>query len=57
MVTFLMIFIAPLAFYFLEILVGGVQALIFTGLTLVFGLMAVAQHEEGHEDSAKAEAH
>ena len=52
MVTFLVIFIAPLAFYFLEILVGGVQALIFTGLTLVFGFMAVAQHDEGHEEHA-----
>jgi F-type H+-transporting ATPase subunit a len=57
MVTFLVIFIAPLAFYFLEILVGGVQALIFTGLTLVFGLMAVSPHEEGHEQNATEGAH
>jgi F-type H+-transporting ATPase subunit a len=57
MVTFLVLFIAPLAFYFLEILVGGVQALIFTGLTLVFSLMAVAPHEDGHEEHATEGAH
>lgn len=39
--------IAPL-FYGLELLVGFVQALIFSGLTLVFVTMAVASHEEGH---------
>ncbi|MCE2468996.1 MAG: F0F1 ATP synthase subunit A [Dehalococcoidia bacterium] len=56
MVTFLVIFLAPIAFYFLEILVGGVQALIFTGLSLVFAVMAVAPHaahdEEHHADAA-----
>ena len=55
MMTFLLIFIAPIAFYFLEILVGGVQALIFMGLTLVFAMMAVASHE-GHEEEEHAEA-
>ena len=49
MMTFLLVFLAPLAFYGLEILVGGVQALIFMGLTLVFTVMAVAPHE-GHEE-------
>ena len=39
--------IAPL-FYGLELLVGFVQALIFSGLTLVFATMAVVSHEEGH---------
>lgn len=39
--------IAPL-FYGLELLVGFVQALIFSGLTLVFVTMAVASHDEGH---------
>ena len=52
MVTFLLVFIAPVAFYMLEILVGGVQALIFTGLTLVFALMAVAPHGGEHEEAA-----
>ena len=52
MVTFLLVFIAPVAFYMLEILVGGVQALIFMGLTLVFALMAVAPHGSEHEGAA-----
>ena len=51
MVTFLVIFMAPIAFYLLEILVGGVQALIFTGLTLVFALMAVAPHGLDHQEA------
>ena len=55
MVTFLVVFLAPIAFYFLEILVGGVQALIFTGLTLVFAVMAVAPHA-GHEEEHGVEA-
>ena len=48
MMTFLTIFITPIVFYGLEILVGGVQALVFMGLTLVFAVMAVASHG-GHE--------
>lgn len=39
--------IAPI-FYGLELLVGFVQALIFSGLTLVFATLAVASHDEGH---------
>lgn len=39
--------IAPI-FYGLELLVGFVQALIFSGLTLVFVTLAVASHEEAH---------
>lgn len=39
--------IAPI-FYGLELLVGFVQALIFSGLTLVFVTLAVAPHEHGH---------
>ena len=54
MVTFLLVFMAPIAFYLLEILVGGVQALIFTGLTLVFAFMAVAPHEGAHEQEGSA---
>ena len=45
MITFLLIFMSPIAFYLLEILVGGVQGLIFMGLTLVFAFMAVSPHE------------
>lgn len=52
MVTFLLTFTAAIAFYGLEILVGGVQALIFTGLTLVFAVMAVATHDEVNEEGS-----
>jgi len=44
-VAFLVPFIAPLPFYFLEIFVGFIQALIFSMLTLVF-LTAAAKIEE-----------
>jgi F-type H+-transporting ATPase subunit a len=53
MMTFLLVFLVPLAFYGLEILVGGVQALILMGLTLVFTVMAVAPHP-GHEEEHPA---
>lgn len=56
MITFLLIFTAPLAFYMLEILVGGVQALVFTGLTLVFALLAVSPHEGEHPEHDEAAA-
>jgi F-type H+-transporting ATPase subunit a len=47
--AFLVVFVAPLPFYALEVLVGFVQALIFAGLTLVFAVVAVTPHEEeGH---------
>ena len=55
MVTFLLTFVASIAFYGLEILVGGVQALIFVGLTLVFAVMAVAPHEGAHEEEHEHE--
>ncbi len=51
MMTFLTIFMTPIIFYGLEILVGGVQAMVFMGLTLVFTVMAVSsqgEHEEEH---------
>ena len=54
MITFLLIFTAPLAFYALELLVGGVQALVFVGLTLVFALLAVSPHEGEHEEHEAA---
>jgi F-type H+-transporting ATPase subunit a len=38
----------PIPFYFLEILVGLVQALVFMLLTAVFTLL-ICTHEEGHE--------
>ena len=38
----------PIPFYFMELLVGVVQALVFMLLTAVF-LLLIAQHEPGHE--------
>ncbi|MBI5775490.1 MAG: F0F1 ATP synthase subunit A [Verrucomicrobia bacterium] len=46
----------PLPFYFLELLVGLVQALVFTLLTSVFTALMCAHHDEGHgDDHGKAE--
>jgi F-type H+-transporting ATPase subunit a len=45
--AFLIPFIFTIPFYGLELLIGFIQALIFAGLTLVFGTIAVApMHEE-----------
>jgi F-type H+-transporting ATPase subunit a len=44
--TFLVAFIVPVMFYGLETLVAFLQAMIFAGLTLVFGVMAVTPHSE-----------
>lgn len=41
-------FFLPLPFMFLEIIVGLIQALIFSLLTLVFMTIAMESHEEGH---------
>ena len=41
-------FMVPIPFYFMELLVGLVQALVFMLLTAVFTLL-ICQHEEGHE--------
>ena len=40
--------ILPVPFYFMELLVGVVQAMVFMLLTAVF-TMLICQHEEGHE--------
>lgn len=45
-ITFLAPYIVPLPFYLLEILVGVIQALIFSMLTVVFLKMATVAHEE-----------
>lgn len=58
MVTFLLTFSGLLIiFYGLELLVGGVQALIFVGLTLVFTVIAVAPHEAGEGEHQQEAAH
>jgi len=48
-VSFLIPLVASIPFYGLELLVGVLQALIFAGLTLVFGVIAMAPHEEEPE--------
>jgi F-type H+-transporting ATPase subunit a len=49
--TFLVALVVPSIFYGFETLFGLLQALIFAGLTLVFGIMAVTpHHEEGAEE-------
>ncbi len=45
------LFVIP--FYFFELMVGVVQALVFTLLTAVFTLL-ICEHEEGHEGSHDA---
>ncbi len=52
-VCFLVPLIAPIPFYGLELLVGFLQAMIFAGLTLVFGVIALTPHEEEqHQETA-----
>jgi F-type H+-transporting ATPase subunit a len=47
--TDLVAWLVPIPFYFLEILIGGVQALVFTLLTAVYiGLICNHGDEEGH---------
>ena len=49
-ITFLVPLVVAIPFYGLETLVGFLQAMIFAGLTLVWGTMAVTpHHEEGAE--------
>jgi F-type H+-transporting ATPase subunit a len=38
----------PIPFYFLELLVGFVQALVFMLLTAVFTLLICQHHDEDH---------
>ncbi len=47
-IVFLVPFVIVNVFYVLELLIGFVQAFIFSGLTLVFLTMAVASHEAEH---------
>ena len=46
----------PVPFYFLELLVGLVQALVFMLLTSVFTLLICEQHDDHHDDE-KGHAH
>jgi F0F1-type ATP synthase membrane subunit a len=59
--TFLIPFLVALPFYGLEVFVGAVQAFVFFALTIAFGALAVASHDEHgepHESHAEpAEEH
>ncbi len=46
-VCFLVPLMATIPFYGLELLIGFIQALIFAGLTMVFGIIALTPHTEG----------
>jgi len=45
-ICFLVPLIATIPFYGLELLIGFIQALIFAGLTLIFGIIALTPHAE-----------
>src|SRR4030043_1006808 len=47
--SFLIPLVFSIPFYGLELLIGMIQALIFSGLTLVFGTIAVTPHEDSHD--------
>ena len=47
----------PLPFMFLEVMVGFIQALIFSMLTLVYFTIASQDHDEHHDDHGHVEAH
>ncbi len=48
-VAFLVPYVVPLPFLFLEIFVGFIQAFVFAMLALVFVAIAITPHEGGHE--------
>ena len=49
MMAYLIAWVVPVVFYGLETLLGFIQALIFSSLTLVFATMAVTPHGAEHE--------
>ncbi len=46
MIAFLVPMLVPIVFYGLELLIGFIQALIFSGLTLIYLSLATSPHEE-----------
>ena len=47
--AFLISFLIPLPFYFLEVAVGAIQAFVFMMLALIFFSMATVSHDHGDE--------
>jgi F-type H+-transporting ATPase subunit a len=56
-IGFLLPYVAPLPFLFLEIFVGFIQALIFAMLSIVFISIATTAHEEHEEEHHSTEPH
>ena len=56
-IAFLVPYIAPLPFYFLELFVGLIQGVVFTSLTLVFIKIATISHDHGHADHHESAHH
>lgn len=54
MMTFLIPLLLALPFYGLELFVGAIQAFVFAMLTLIFGALAVAGHDDGHGEEDHA---
>ncbi len=54
--TFLIPFVVALPFYALETFVGMIQAFVFFMLTVSFGALAVASHDDHEEDAHRLEA-
>ncbi len=52
--TFLIPLLLALPFYGLELFVGAIQAFVFAMLTLVFGALAVASHDDHDEEETHA---
>jgi F-type H+-transporting ATPase subunit a len=48
--TALLLAVLPLPFLGLELFIGLIQAFIFAILTLIFTLLAMTSHDEGHEE-------
>lgn len=53
-INFLLPFVGPIPFYFLEIFVGFIQAFVFAFLTLIFMTLGTTGH--GHEDAEEQHA-
>jgi F-type H+-transporting ATPase subunit a len=49
-IAFLVPYVAPIPFYFLELFVGFIQAVVFTTLSLVFIKIATTSHDHSHQD-------
>jgi hypothetical protein len=56
-VAFLVALLIPGVIYVLEIIIGAVQALVFSVLTLVFAVQAMESHHGEHDHADEHEAY